>query len=200
MYKKLALMGLLAVAGCKTSSAGTDAPLANNAKVYNIYEGAPDWVQQGSGAFSGDRGKGFYGVGSASKIMNPSLRRNAADSAARAEIAKIMNTYVANLFKQYNESASNGDPNTGPQEVQMVTNTLKTFTQAQLQGVQIVRHWISNDGSTEFALAQLDFSQFKDDMNQVKALNDRAREVIKARADLGFDELAKEEAKRAGGQ
>ena len=62
MYKKLALLGLLAVAGCKTS-AGTDAPLANNAKVYNIYEGAPDWVQQGSGAFSGDRGKGFYGVG-----------------------------------------------------------------------------------------------------------------------------------------
>lgn len=200
MYKKLALVGLLAAAGCASSKAGTDQPLANNQKVYNIYEGAPEWVQQGSGAFSGDRGKGFYGVGAASKIMNPALRRNTADANARAEIAKIMNTYVANLLKQYNESVSDGDPNKAPQEVQMVTNTLKSFTQAQLQGVQIVRHWISNDGSTEFALAQLDFSQFKDDMNQVKALNDRAREVIKARADAGFAELEKEEAKREGAQ
>jgi len=197
MFKKIALAGAAAIAmiGCGGGNANTKSDPAPVARKPSIYDGAPDWVQQGSGAFGGERGKAFYGVGTASNINMESLRRATSDASARAEIAKIMNTYVANLLKQYQESASDGEKN---QEVQMVTNTLKTFSQAQLQGVQIVKHWISNDGSTEFSLAQLDFSQFSQDMGQVKALNDRAREVIKARSDQAFNELGAEEAKAKG--
>lgn len=160
-----------------------------------VYDGAPEWVVKGSGAFGGSQGKAFYGVGSASNIRNPGLLRRAADSQARAEIAKIMNTYVSNLEKQYQESTFAGDEHGQAQEVQQVTNALKSFTQAQLNGVQVVDHWISKDGSTEFSLAYLDFDVMKNGMDKVATLNDRMRAVVKARADSAFDELAAEEAK-----
>lgn len=185
MRKLVMVAGLLVLGACASGpSAG------------GVYDGAPDWVVKGSGAFGGSQGKAFYGVGSASNIQNPGLRRRAADSQARAEIAKILNTYVANLEKQYQESTFAGDEHGQAQEVQMVTNALKSFTQAQLNGVQIVDHWISKDGSTEFALALLDFDMMKDSMDRVNTLNDRMRAVVKARSDAAFDELAAEEARR----
>jgi len=194
--KKLILCGVIGLmAAC--GPAHVDNGPGPATRQPSVYDGSPDWVRKGSGAFGGERGKSFFGVGQASKIQNAGLRRTAADAQARTEIAKIMNTYAASLVKMYNESVSNGDPNTAAQESQMVTSAMKNFTQAQLQGVEIIDHWISNDGSTEFALAQLDFSQFKQDADKVKQLNDRAREVIKARADEAFGEMEKEEAKRA---
>jgi hypothetical protein len=197
MVKQFVLGGALILSACGTTAATGPGAAPTAQRQPSIYDGAPDWVQKGSGAFGGERGKSFYGVGAASNIRNESLRRTAADAMARTEIAKIMNTYAASLTKIYQESTSGGDPNTQSQESQMVTNAVKNFTQSQLNGVEVVQHWISNDGTSEFALAQLDFSSFKDNMNQVKQLNDRAREVIKARADQAFGELGAEEAKRA---
>lgn len=184
----LLLVGLLAVACSAAPAAPARAP--------SVYDGSPSWVTRGGGAFGGDKGKAFYGVGMAANIQMASLRRSASDAQARADIAKAMNTYVADLLKSYQEStAAVSKTGTSPQEVQMVTDTMKTFTQQQLNGAQIVDRWISNDGSTEFALAQLDFDQFKDSMNKVTELNDRMRDVIKARADNAFDQLSKEETK-----
>lgn len=185
MRKLVMVFGVALLASCATT------------KGPSIYDGAPEWVSKGSGAFGGERGKALYGVGSASNIKNPGLLRRAADSQARAEIAKILNTYVSNLEKQYQESTSAGEADGQPQEVQQVTNALKSFTQAQLNGVQIIDHWISKDGSTEFALAILDFDTMKNGLDRVNTLNDRMREVIKKRADAAFDEMDKEEKKRA---
>ena len=54
---------------------------------------------------------------------------------------------------------------------------------------------MDTDG-TEFALAQLDMETFKANLDKMKELNARVREVVRANADKAFDELSAEEAKR----
>jgi hypothetical protein len=158
-----------------------------------LHADAPNWVNKGSGAFNGEKGRVFYGIGISGGIRNPALRRQDADSKARADIAATLNTYVTRLTKSYSASTLAGDPNQSSEE-QHVQDALKTYTQMQLSGVGIVDHWVANDG-TEYALAQLDMDGFKGQMDKMKELNAKVKEAVKANADKAFDELNAEEAK-----
>jgi predicted aminopeptidase len=182
------IIGLLAVAALV--ACGSDKPQMSN---QILHEGAPNWVNKGSGAFNGEKGKVFYGIGISSGIRNAALRRQDADSKARADIAAILNTYVTRLTKSYAASTMANDP-TQTSEEQHVSDALKTYTQMQLSGVAIVDHWIANDGS-EYSLAQLDMEGFKGQMDKMKELNAKVRDQVKANADKAFDELSAEEAK-----
>ncbi len=51
---------------------------------------APAWVTKGSGAFTGDRGKAFYGVGSAPKMIDVSMQRDRASDRARRGILQVL--------------------------------------------------------------------------------------------------------------
>lgn len=160
-----------------------------------LHAGAPDWVNKGSGAFGGEKGRVFYGVGISGGIKNPAMRRSSSDSRARAEIAKTLDTYVSVLNKDYMASTTAGDMSASSEE-QHVSQALKTYSQMQLSGVVIVDHFVANDG-TEYSLAQLDMAAFKDSMDKMKELNAKVRDQVKANAEKAFDELAAEEAKRA---
>jgi hypothetical protein len=159
-----------------------------------LHANGPDWVNRGSGAFGADKSKIFYGVGIASGIPNASLRRSTSDSRARAEIAKTLDTYVAVLNKDYQASTTAGDMKASSSE-QHVQQTLKTYSQMELSGVQIIDHFIDNDG-TEFALAQFDIEAFKNNLDRIKELSAAVRDAVRAHADKAFDELAQEETKR----
>lgn len=159
-----------------------------------LHANGPDWVNRGSGAFGGEKGRIFYGVGIASGIRNAAMRRSTSDSRARAEIAKTLDTYVSVLNKDYMASTTAGDMSASSEE-QHVQQALKTYSQMELSGVAIVDHWVDNDG-TEYALAQLDMQQFKDGMDKMKELNAKVRDAVRANADKAFDELNAEEAKR----
>ena len=181
--------GLLVVLVGAAACGGGPTPMPTQSNL----NGSPDWVNKGSGAFKGEKGRVFYGVGISSGIRNAGLRRTDSDGKARADIAATMNTYVTRLTKSYAASTTAGDPNVSSEE-QHVSDALKTFTQMQLSGVGIVDHWIANDG-TEYALAQLDMEGFKGQMDKMKDLNAKVKEAVKANADKAFDELSAEEAK-----
>ena len=158
-----------------------------------LHANGPDWVNRGSGAFGGEKGRIFYGVGIASGIRNAAMRRSTSDSRARAEIAKTLDTYVSVLNKDYQASTTAGDMSASSEE-QHVEQALKTYSNMELSGVSIVDHWVDNDG-TEYALAQLDMEQFKSGMEKMKELNAKVRDAVRANADKAFDELNAEEAK-----
>src|SRR4051812_15100552 len=145
-----------------------------------LHANGPDWVNKGTGAFGAAQGKSFYGVGMASGIRNASLRRSTSDSRGRAEIAKILNTYVAVLNKDYQASTTAGDMSASAEE-QHVQQALKTYTQMELSGVQIVDHWVDADG-TEFSLAQLDMETFKNNLDKMRDLNERVRDAVRINA------------------
>ena len=158
-----------------------------------LHANGPDWVNRGSGAFGGDKGKLFYGVGIASGIRNAAMRRSTSDSRARAEIAKILDTYVSVLNKDYQASTTAGDMSASSEE-QHVEQALKTYSQMEMSGVLIMDHWVDTDG-TEFSLAQLDMEAFKNNLDKMKELNAKVRDAVRVNADKAFDELSAEEAK-----
>ena len=86
---------MLSVNACPGVQKIPDAP-----KALASYD-APDWVLKGSGAYSDEKGKAFFGVGSATGIKNFSLQRTVADDRARNDLAKVFQFYVSSLTKDY---------------------------------------------------------------------------------------------------
>ena len=101
---------------------------------------------------------------------------------------------MAVLNKDYMASTTAGDMSQSSEE-QHVQQALKTYSQMELSGVQIIDHWVDTDG-TEYALAQLDMDTFKANLEKMKELSAQVRDAVRANADRAFDELAAEEAKR----
>src|SRR5437763_13478777 len=134
-----------------------------------LHANGPDWVNRGSGAFGGEKGRIFYGVGIASGIRNAAMRRSTSDSRARAEIAKTLDTFVSVLNKDYMASTTAGDMSASSEE-QHVEQALKTYSNMAVSGVTIVDHWVDNDG-TELPLAQLDMEQVRQGMGKRKEQN-----------------------------
>lgn len=146
-------------------------------------DGKPGWVNRGSGAVATDEKRAFYGVGLASGIKNPSLLRSTSDDRARAEIAKLIETYSASLMKDY-QSSSNG------KEDQSVEQAIKTAASASLRGVEIVDRYIAQDG-TMFALAQLDLKKANELITAAEQSGAVKSYVTKVNTDDIFDQNAK---------
>jgi len=155
---------------------------------------APEWVNKGNGAFKDSGGSVFYGVGIAQGIRNRALAQSAADDRARAEIAKIMNSYITVLTKDYMASTTAGAMDKSSEE-QHVSQVLKNFSKFTLHGATIVDHWKDPADGTVFALAKLDMAAIKKTLDDAKELDSKVRDYVRANAEKAFDELSAEEAK-----
>jgi len=154
----------------------------------------PDWVTKGSGAFGGEAGRVFYGVGSVSGMRNEALARSTADNRARAEVAKIFEVYSASLMKDYMASTTAGDMSASSEE-QHVEQAIKTFSAQTLSGVQIVDHWYHPTNGTIYALASLDLAAFTDSLDKMKELKAEVRDYVRKNAEKAHMALEEEEAK-----
>ena len=155
----------------------------------------PAWVHKGSGAFDIDKGKVFYGVGVASGIRNRALLISTADNRARAEVAKILETYVAVLAKDYMASTTAGDMSASSEE-QHVEQALKTFSKTTLHGARIIDHWRDPADGSLFALCELDLLAFKGALDEYKELDAKVRDYVRKNAEKLHQQLEREEEKR----
>jgi hypothetical protein len=183
------IVGLAMVAGCAAKEVSTVTPIQEM--------DAPEWVMKGGGAFGGDSGKVFYGVGSAAQMKNFSLLRSTADNRARSDLSKVFQFYTASLMKDYMASTVAGDPNVTSEE-QHVEQAIKTVTSMTLSGVEIVDHWQNRITGEFFSLARLNLSTFKDNLEKARELDRNVKEYIKENANRLHDELDKEESKMEG--
>lgn len=190
MQKNIARIGALAFAFGLLAAAG-----CGGRKVAGpVAEKSPEWVNKGNGAFKDGGQSVFYGVGIAQGIRNRALSVTAADDRARGEIAKIMNSYIVVLTKDYMASTTAGDMSKSSEE-QMVSQTLKNFAKFTLHGAVIVDHWKDPSDGTMFALCKLDMAAVQKTLADSKELDSKMRDYVKANAEKAFDELAAEEAK-----
>jgi hypothetical protein len=180
----LALAAAFVFAACAQTV--KPSPLVNN---------APDWVNKGSGAFKDTAGKPvFYGVGAVQGVRNIPLARYSADDRGRADIAKIMNSYVTVLSKDYMASVTAGDMKQSSEE-QMVSQTMKNFAKFTLHGAIPVDHWVDKDNGVVYSLVKLDMAAIQQSLNDSKELDAKVRDYVKANAEKAFDELSAEESK-----
>lgn len=160
-------------------------------------KGIPEWVYKKGAAFSGDR-RVFYGVGSAAGLVNPSLRRQAAEAAASLDLAKTLKTYVAGLQKQYLAETTAGSIEHHSVEGH-VSFVMKQVTDSTLIGAKVVEYWEHPLRNEAFALVQLDLEQFLDVMKsynaaagQLKGLDEKIQEFVRQNAERAHDELNQE--------
>jgi len=195
--KHLLLVGLIFLFGaCSSIPQIPDAP-----KALSEYK-APKWALIGGGAFTDDKGKAFYGVGSATGIKNYSLQRQIADDRARADLAKVFEYYVETLTKDYQAHTTAGSFATSSEE-QNAEAAVKVVVSSTLRGVTIIDHFEIPARRELISLARLDYDAFKQNVTQAeefKQLPQKVREDIKDRADALHEEMEEESRKLQEGR
>ena len=154
-------------------------------------DGTPKWVNRGSGAYDGEHGKAFYGVGIVTGIDNPALLRQTGDNRARGEIAKLFDTYIAAMMKDYQRSTTAGNFQASAEE-QDVVSAQKTITEVTLRGVEIRDHWTNPQNGALYALAILDLNGITKNLGQAPGLNGRVRDYVRDNAQRAFEDLDRE--------
>ena len=158
---------------------------------YKLAAHAPDWVNRGSGAFKDAGSAAFYGVGAVEGVSSQSLAVEAANQRARADIANQLDTYVRNLYHDYQASTAVLPGKQAPAE-QNLELTLETITEISVHGVRIVDHWKDPKTNTIYSLAKLDLAEVKSSLPQMTGVDPELRQYIRNNADKAFDAIRSE--------
>ena len=186
--KKLFMFAVLVTAfsGCGTEPTKVESDLG--------IKGAPDWVNKGSSAVSTKDGRMFHGVGSASPMGDMALQKATADDRARAEVARVLSSYMDVVSNDYTASAKSGetgDKNTGLNE-EAVSRQIKNTTRINMAGARIIGSWRDPKSNTIWSIAELDMKHVKSTMAGVNDMNPDLKRYIETSADNIFDRVAKE--------
>jgi len=154
----------------------------------------PEWADKGGGFYTADWGKAFYGVGAASNINNVGLRRNAADTQARADLARNFSTRIEDLIKIYAKSVSGGVENAVSEE-QLAQQATRAFTDMDLSGAIIVDRYYDSVEKVQYSLTKLDMNMFKNQIDKMKELSQEVKNLIEKNAETAFGELDERVAK-----
>ena len=147
---------------------------------------APDWVNEGTQAVDNDDGRLIHGLGMAPPMGDISLQKATADNRARAEIARVLSTYVDAVIKDYTASAgSEADLN--------VERVIQSTTQLALSGARILGHWKDDDTGDVYAFAELDMDAVDKSLQTAAYLSEAFKDHYKNNADANFDRFMESE-------
>ena len=151
-------------------------------------KGAPDWVNKGSQALNDQNGKLIHGIGSAPSMNDQSLQQSTADDRARAEVARVLSSFMHVVSQDYSASAGSGQDQDTQQSV---SRQIQNITDQNVSGSRIIAQWADPKTGTVWSLAELDVKQVKDMVANSKDMNAGFRDYFTAHADNLFDGMAK---------
>jgi hypothetical protein len=156
-------------------------------------KGAPDWVNKGTSVLNDRDGRLFHGVGSSPAMGDESLQRSTADDRARAEVARMLSTYMDVVSNDY-VAASGAGANASSE--QAVSRQVKAVTRLNLSGSKIIGRWKDGRTNTVYSISELDLKHIKSTTQGAKEMNEDLRRYIDRNAETIFDKLpAKEDRK-----
>jgi hypothetical protein len=150
-------------------------------------KGAPDWVNKGTQAVNDRDGRLFHGVGSSPSLGDDALQRSTADDRARAEVARMLSTYLDVVSNDYTASAGTG---TNASADQSVSRQIKAVTKQNLAGSKIIGRWKDGKTNMVYSIAELDLKQIKTTLDGAGGMNDDLRRYIGSNADNIFDKVS----------
>ena len=150
-------------------------------------KGAPDWVNEGTAILKNRDGRFFHGIGSAPALHDESLQIATADNRARAEIARILSSYMDIAYNDYTATATDQ-----PLSDSEISRQIQSITKINLTGAQIIAHWKDKRTGNIYALAELDMKQLKETLTNVNDMNANVRQYILDHGDNIFDRSSQE--------
>lgn len=149
--------------------------------------GAPDWVNEGTQYLNDKDGRLFHGIGDAPAIGDESLQKSTADNRARAEVARILSSYMDVASQDY--TAASGS-NANAMNQQTVSRQIKNLSKINLSGVKIIGRWKNEETGIIYSIAELDMVQMKKTLNMVNNMNRNLKRYIGSNADTIFDKMS----------
>jgi hypothetical protein len=150
---------------------------------------APDWVNEGTSILNDKDGRLFHGVGSASSTGDMSLQKSIADDRARAEVARVLSSYMDVVTSDYMASAKSGSAGVADESV---SRQIRNLTRVNLTGARIIGSWRDPRTNIIYSVAELDMKHVKDTLSGVQDMNADLKRYIETQADNIFDRVAKE--------
>lgn len=191
-----AIMKTLTLAVLAIAFSGCSAQRTEPVKVASNLgiKGAPDWVNKGSSVMSTKDGRMFYGVGSASQMGDIALQKATADDRARAEVARVLSSYLEVVSNDYMAAVKAGQAgdNSAETSEQIVSRQIKNTTRVNMAGARIIGSWRDPKSSTIWSIAELDMNHVKRTMAGVNDMNADLKRYIETSADNIFDRFTKE--------
>lgn len=151
-------------------------------------EGAPDWVNEGTNILNDKGGRLFHGVGVAPLMSDFSLQKATADNRARAEIGRVLSSYMQVVTKDYISTSGRGD---NKDEQQQISQEIENVTKVHLTGSRIIANWRHKKKGTIYALAELDMEHVKQTVRRLDTMNEGLRNYILSEGDNIFDRVEK---------
>lgn len=151
--------------------------------------GAPDWVNEGTQYLNDRDGRLFHGVGHAPPMGDNALQISTADNRARAEVARILSSYMDVVSNDYSAHAASAGRSVNRQTVSRQINNL---TRVNLTGVKIIGHWKNEETGNVWSIAELDMAQMQDTLDRVNDMNADLKRYISDQGGNIFDSLAQE--------
>ncbi len=170
---------LLVVTGCSSKNSSTDIESDMGLK------GAPAWVNNGTNAVSNEEGQLIHGVGSAPAMGDVSLQKATADNRARAEVARIMSTFIDSTLSDY--SASNGEGFD-----MSVEKTIKSSTKAALSGAVIIGSWRDTNSGDIYSFAELNLNTLETSISNADKINQSFKQYSEKNLEANFERFTKE--------
>ena len=149
--------------------------------------GAPDWVNEGTQYLNNNEGKLFHGVGEAPIMGDVSLQKSTADNRARAELARILSSWLDVASQDYTAASGTGKDAISQQSV---SREIKNLSKINLSGAKIIGRWKNKKTGTLYSIAELDMKYVKQILETVKSLNQDLKQYLTEHADNIFDKVS----------
>ncbi len=149
--------------------------------------GVPGWVNSGTNISKAQSGRLFHGVGSAPMLGDFSLQTATADKRARAEVSRILASYMEIVSRDF---IASGDAEEVGFTEQNVALQIETLSRMKLPEVVIVGHWRDRGSRVIYAIAELDMQQAFDAVMKLDATHEGLRNYIDSEGRDIFDRIA----------
>ena len=171
----LVVLTILALAAC-----GTTRTVESDLGV----EGAPDWVNQGTGLLRDGDSRLFHGVGQAPAMGDRSLQIETADNRALAKLARSLSAYMEVVSSDYRARAGDGERAVDEASIR---HQIEAVTELNLTGARIIGRWRDPETDTVYALAELDLDEVTDTAARIDAMDPGLRDHLRQSGDRLFD-------------
>jgi len=152
-------------------------------------KGAPDWVNKGTAVLNDKDGRLFHGVGSSPTLGDEALQRSTADDRARAEVGRMLSTYLDVVGNDYVAATGTGGNVSADQSV---SRQIKAVTRVNLAGSKIIGRWKDSKTNMIYSIAELDLKQVKSTLENANSMNEDLRRYVGRNAENIFDKVSKE--------
>jgi hypothetical protein len=152
-------------------------------------KGAPDWVNKGTAVLNDKDGRLFHGVGSSPTLGDEALQRSTADDRARAEVGRMLSTYLDVVGNDYVAATGTGSNASADQAV---SRQIKAVTKVNLAGSKIIGRWKDSKTNMIYSIAELDLKQVKSTLENASSMNEDLRRYVGRNAENIFDKVSKE--------